>query len=97
MKNYSKEILKDAANRLMFDMEDNEYDTLLAEFKTIISQMELIGKNSSVDDLEPMIYPFDVSTTYLREDVPGTPLDKSDALKNAKSKEAGQVKLPKVL
>lgn len=81
----------------MFDMEDKEYDTLLVEFETIISQMELIGKNSSVDDLEPMIFPFDVSTTYLRDDEPREPLDKNDVLKNAGNKEAGQIKLPKVL
>ena len=29
MKEYNKEILKDAANRLLFDMTDEQYDTLL--------------------------------------------------------------------
>ena len=32
MKEVNKEVLKDAANRLLFDMKDEEYDTLLNEF-----------------------------------------------------------------
>lgn len=97
MKKYSKEVLKDAANRLLFDMKDEEYDVLLNEFKTIISQMELIGKYEDIDHLEPMIFPFESSTDYLREDEPSAPLTKEDALKNAKSVKDGQIKLPKVL
>lgn len=97
MKKYSKEVLRDAANRLLFDMKDEEYDVLLNEFKTIISQMELIGKDKDIDHLEPMIFPFESSTDYLREDEPTTPLNKEEALKNAKSVKDGQIKLPKVL
>ena len=35
-------MLKDYAKKLMFDMDDNEYETLEDEFKTILKQMELI-------------------------------------------------------
>ena len=38
----TKEMLKDYAKKLMFDMDDNEYETLEDEFKTILKQMELI-------------------------------------------------------
>ena len=97
MKEYNKEILKDAANRLLFDMTDEQYDTLLNEFDIITKQMEIIGKDSLIDDLEPMVLPFECSTSYLREDVPSTPLDKEDAIKNAQNKQEGQIKLPKVV
>ena len=35
-------MLKDYARKLMFDMEDKEYDTLQDEFEIILKQMELI-------------------------------------------------------
>lgn len=97
MKPYSKEVLKEAANRLMFDMSDEQYDLLLSEFGTIISQLELIGKIKGVDEATPMTFPFDVAIDYLREDEPETPLAKEDVLSNAHSVKDGQIKLPKVV
>ena len=41
MKEYNLEVLKDAANRLLFDMSDEEYQTLLNEFDIIIKQMNV--------------------------------------------------------
>lgn len=97
MKNYDIDVLKDAAHRLLFDMSEEEYQTLLVEFDTIISQMALIGQDPTIDDLEPMVYPFDITTDYLREDVPTEPLNREEALKNAGNKTGGQIKLPKVV
>ena len=68
MKEVNKEVLKTAANKLMFDMSEEQYDNLLNEFDTIISQMKLIGDIEGVDDAEPMTFPFDVTvTTFLSE------------------------------
>ena len=97
MKEYSKEILKDAANRLLFDMLDEEYDTLLKEFDIIIRQMSLLGNDEDIDSYAPATFPFECSTDYLRDDVPSTPIKQEEALKNAHSKEDGQIKLPKVV
>ena len=52
-----KEKLKVLANKLMFTMNDSEYETLSDEFETIIKQMELIGhdfflfKNDKTNEL----------------------------------------------
>lgn len=97
MKEYNKEVLKDAAHRLLFDMSEAEYDTLLKEFDIIIKQMKLIGSNSSIDEYEPMTFPFECTTDFLREDEPTEPLTRDKALKNANSKAGGQIKLPKVV
>jgi aspartyl-tRNA(Asn)/glutamyl-tRNA(Gln) amidotransferase subunit C len=97
MKAVNKDVLKDAANRLLFDMSDEQYDMLLDEFHIIQSQFELIGKIKGVDDATPMTFPFDCTVTYLREDKPDAPLKKEDVLKNAKSVQDGQIKLPKVV
>ncbi|MDY0345903.1 MAG: Asp-tRNA(Asn)/Glu-tRNA(Gln) amidotransferase subunit GatC [Bacilli bacterium] len=97
MKEINKIVLKDAAKRLLFDMSEEEYDTLLNEFDVVIKQMELIGQIEGVDDYEPMTFPFDCATKYLRDDIPTKPLSKEEALRNAKNKSAGQIKLPKVV
>ena len=97
MKKISKEMLKECANRLYFDMKDEEFEVLRQEFDTTISQMELIGKIKGIDEVEPMTFPFEVTTPYLRDDIAGTPLDIKDALKNANSVKDGQIKLPKVV
>ena len=46
----TKEMLKDYAKKLMFDMDDNEYETLEDEFKTILKQMELIENIPNIKD-----------------------------------------------
>ena len=97
MKEINLEVLKDAANRLLFDMSEEEYQTILEEFGTLTKQMETIGKIKGLDDYEPMTFPFDVTTSFLREDEPSEPLTKEEALKNAGSVEEGQIKLPKVV
>ena len=97
MKEINLDVLKDAANRLLFDMSDEEYQTLLDEFAVLTKQMETIGKIEGLDDFEPMTFPFDCETTYLREDEPEEPLSRDDALANAGSVLDHQIKLPKVV
>lgn len=97
MKNINKETLKMAANKLMFDMSEEQYNHLLNEFDVIVSQMNLIGKIEGVDNATPMTFPFDVTSTKLREDVATTPLDRDVALKNAKDVVDGQIRLPRVV
>ncbi|MDR0934882.1 MAG: Asp-tRNA(Asn)/Glu-tRNA(Gln) amidotransferase subunit GatC [Erysipelotrichaceae bacterium] len=97
MKKVTKEILKKAANNILLDMSEEEYDTLLSEFDIILNQMEYIGSLPGVDELEPMTFAFDVKTDFLREDVPEEPLTREEALKNAHDISNGQIKLPKVV
>ena len=97
MKEITLDVLKDAANRLLFDMSDEEYDTLLAEFGVLTKQMETIGKIEGLDRYEPMTFPFECETTYLREDEPTEPLNRNDALANAGSVLDNEIKLPKVV
>lgn len=97
MKKVNKEILKQAANNLMFDMPEEQYDTLLEEFDVITKQMELVSNIEGVDDLSPMTFPFDNGSTYLREDKIEAPLTKEEALKNASDVVDGYIRLPKVV
>lgn len=92
-----KETLAMLANKLMFDMKDSEYETLLEEFDIILKQMDLIGKIEGIEDNEPMVYPFELENTSLREDEVKEELDIDDILQNSGSILYNQVKLPKVV
>ena len=97
MKVINKEILKNTAEKLMFEFTDEECDRLVEEFDIIIKQMELIEDIDGVDQAERMTFPFEVSNFYLREDEPTTPMNKEDVLKNAPDVCNGQIRLPKVV
>ena len=97
MQKISKEVLKKCANNLMFDMLEEEYDTLLNEFDDLINQMTLMDKIEGLKDLEPMTFPFECSTSFLRDDEEGEMLDIEEVLSNAKDVSMGQIKLPKVV
>lgn len=97
MKTISKDILKKAASKLLFDMTEAQYALLEDEFGVLISQMELIGKIPDIDSVAPMTFPFDTGSAFMREDVPLAPSTVSDILKNAGHVEDDQIKLPKVV
>ena len=92
-----KETLMMLANKLMFTMDDSEYDTLLEEFDTIIKQMDLIGKIDGIDNVEPMVYPILLSDVVLREDMVKDELEIDDILVNSGNNLYNQVRLPKVV
>ena len=94
-----KNKLDDLAKRLMFKMEDYEYETLLKEFDITLKQMEFISNIKGIDRVEPMFYPFDLelNDSYLREDVYDNEIDFNDVLVNIKEYEGSKVKVPKVV
>lgn len=92
-----KDKLKSYANKLMFDMDDNEYKTLQEEFDVILKQMDLIGKIDGIDKYSPMTFPFVNSDVTLREDEVGDYLTVGEVLENCKHQVDDQVKVPKVV
>lgn len=92
-----KETLVMLANKLMFTMDDSEYDTLLEEFDTIFKQMDLIGKIDNIEEIEPMVYPFRLDDVKLREDEVNEELEIDEILLNSGDNLYNQVKLPKVV
>ena len=97
VKEVSKETLKTAAKKMMFELSDEECENLLAEMDIIISEMNLIRDIEGVDEQEPMVFPFDVTNSYLREDIPTSILTKEEALKNSKDVVDGMIGLPRVI
>ena len=97
MKPVSKEVLKTAASKLMFEMDDNQYDQFIKELNIFLKQVDLIGDIPHIDDVTPMTFPFEVANSYLREDEVEEPLSQEEALKNASDVKDGQIRLPKVV
>lgn len=92
-----KDTLVMLANKLMFTMNDSEYETLLEEFDIMIKQMDLIGKIEGIENIEPMVYPFELSDLCFREDEVIDELEIDEILLNSGSNLYNQVKLPKVV
>lgn len=93
----TEEKLKKYANDLEFDMNDDEYKTLMGEFDILLKQVELIGNIEGISDYEPMDFPFTLESASLREDKVNMSLTREDALKNSKDVKDGCVKTPKVV
>ena len=92
-----KEKLKILANKLLFTMDDSEYETLSKEFEIILKQLDLIGEIKDIDKVEPLIYPFPLDNVSMREDEVLEELEIDDILSNSGSNLYNQVKLPKVV
>ena len=97
MKKVDKEVLKLAAHKVMIDMSEEQYDALLNEFQILLKQLDFMGDIPHIDEVEPMTFPFEITTTYLREDACEKPLLKEEALKNSADVIDGQIRLPKVV
>lgn len=93
----TKEKLNLYAEKLMFRMNDEEYDTLLNEFEVIEKQMDLIGKIDGIKDVEPMTFPYKKSDVKYREDVVKDVLTTEEVLSNCKNVQREQNKVPKVV
>ena len=93
----TKEKLKNYANKLMFDMEDEEYETLLKEFDVISKYMDLFGEIENIENVEPMTFPFELDNLELRDDSDSRNIEIEDALSNTGSKKGREIRVPKVV
>lgn len=84
------------ANQLMFDLSDEEVNELDKEFDTLLKQIELLD-TIDTEGVEPMVYPFEAPTVFLRDDEVDNVLPQADVLKNVKKERAGHILVPKVV
>ncbi len=96
MEEYSVEYFKKLAHDIMFDISEQEALELQDDFKELVSEIDILNEIDT-EGVEEMIYPFEMETHFLREDVVENVVSQSDALSNAKSVKAGHVHVPKVV
>ena len=95
----TRDILEILAKKLMFEMNDLEYETLEREFEIILKQMDLIDGIKDIDNVVPMTYPFDLELddSYLRDDISNNEICFDDMKINVKDYESEKIKVPKVV
>ncbi len=96
METFDKAYFQKLAGGIMLNVNDEEVADLQQEFAVLTKQIQLFDKVDT-EGVEPMVYPFEEETTFIREDVVDHVLSQEDALKNAKSVRAGHVHVPKVV
>ena len=62
--------IKKLANDLHFELTDEEVTDILEGFDTLEKQLAFF-EQINTDGVEEMIYPLDVETSFLREDIEG--------------------------
>ena len=94
-----KEYLKKLASKLMFDMNDEEYETLQKEFEITLKNMDKIDKIEGLSKVEPMSFPYVLYEQELRDDEykEEEELATFDVIRNSKHTLNDQVKVPKVV
>ena len=97
MKTANEKTLLEAAHNLMFDIDDIELEVLTEEYADILEAIECMKNIPNIDHVKPMVFPYELVTDYLREDVVASCLSQEEALKNASKVEEGQIVIPKVV
>ena len=91
-----KEEIKVLANKLMFDVTEEEIKDIENGFAELEGMLKFFDEINT-DGVEEMIYPFDDETDFFREDKEDSVLSQSDVLANAGKVISGHVVVPKVL
>ncbi len=97
MEKFSTEYFHKLANDLKFDLSDEEIEELKKKISLPSKNKYPFLKKVDTEGVEPMVYPFEAPTTFLREDVVSDVLTQEEALKNVKDARMGHVHVPKVV
>ncbi len=89
-------MLKQLGLKTMFNISDEEMPELVEEYDIFMNHVAVLEKIDT-EGVEPLAYPYEIETTFLREDVANDVISREEILKNAKSVEDNQIKVPKVV
>ena len=89
-------MLKKLGLKTMFNISDEEMPELIEEYDIFMNHVAVLEKIDT-EGVDPLAYPYEIETTFLREDEPVDTISREDVLKNAKCVEDNQIKVPKVV
>lgn len=92
----NKEIIKELARDIMFDVSEEEAEDIEKEFVTLDKMLEFFD-SIDTSNVEEMIYPFDDDTYFIREDETTNTISQADAMSNVAKTKQGHVVVPKVV
>lgn len=84
------------ASELFITLTPEDEKTLLSVFETFAEDAKLLNI-PGIDDVEPLIFPHDRTSTYLREDIVDVGPSREEILKNSKNKKGDYIVIPKVV
>ena len=96
MSKFTKELIKDYADKLLIGLTDEETDTILEEFDIIENNMELINKIDGISSVEPQHYPFIINSNP-RDGKNIENENIEDILKNSDKVSDREIEVPKVV
>lgn len=91
-----KKTILSLASELNFSLSEEEVSNIHTEFDNLINLLGLLEKIDTTN-VEPMVYPFEVPLTQMREDKVDHEITQSEALMNAHVQKEGYVLVPKVV
>ena len=91
-----EEMLKKIGLKTMFNISDEEMPELIEEYDIFLNHVAVLEKIDT-EGKEPLAYPYEIETSFLREDEQVDVISCEDVLKNAKSVQDDQIKVPKVV
>lgn len=94
--NEKEKLLKRLARKTMFDIQNQEMNEFINEYDRFMSYVDMLEKIET-KGIMPLAFPYEIETSFLREDESGIALKQEEVLKNAKSVMDGQIKVPKVV
>lgn len=92
----TKEKIEELAKLYCFQLTEKEVEEILIEFQHLIQNMALLNQIDT-EAVEPMVYPFEQATSYLREDDVIHELSVQQVLENAPKVENDYFVVPKVV
>lgn len=96
MSKFTKELIKDYADKLLIGLTDEETETILDEFEVIEANMDLINEIDGIKEVPVQDYPFIIETrprdgkAIINDDV-------KDILKNSDNVSDREIEVPKVV
>lgn len=91
-----EEMLKKLGLKTMFNISDEEMPELVEEYDIFMNHVSVLEKIDTTG-VEPLAYPYEIDTNFLRDDNPVDVISLEDVLANAKSVQENQIKVPKVV
>lgn len=88
--------LKALALKTMFSLTDEEMPDMLKEYDIFMHHVEAL-ENIDTEGVEPLCFPYEQITTFLREDEPVDVVEVNELLSNGPDVVENQIRVPKVV
>ena len=97
MKEFTKEMVDDYAEKLLIGLTDEENKMVLDEFALIDQDISSVCQIKGIEKVEPMTHALDDFEYVLREDIVEDSVPIEDLLSNAGDIEGSEIVVPKVV